>query len=291
MKSNIFTLAFAALSVALAVAPAHARASKCDPAYAVQVAEASATARASAQAAALTSLITEVKGQVGDKTGSTVKAKVDGRYAVAAAGGMAQNAYAETARSYFCFLKEAAAKDPAQLAIISKEEKAFRIQVVKYFDPGLWQLEQIEKRAEVGDALVEEAAQPPLLSAPFVTGAIPTFSFDTVKLYQITADATIADAASASVCGGIVKRSIKRVSPTVLANLQLVRATVVAWLSGDRAEAKLDMWEYTAGQMTNLLASSTSKEEFEIKPDTIACLEKVRDDSQKEAAAPTAPKA
>lgn len=232
-------------------------------------------------------MVNDARSQLGDK--SSVKAKIDARYAVAAAGGLAQNAYLDTAQSYFCSMRKAATNDAAKVAIIDRQEKLFRVQVLKYFDPGLWVIEATDKRSAVLDGFTDAAPQPPLVARGFVDAAIPTYNFDTVKLYEITGEATFANAASVSACAGIVRRSIKRISPSVLSNLQNLRGTVIDWMSGDQTNARLDMWTYTASQMGNLVATAGTKEEFDIKPETIVCMEKVRDESAAKTSAPPAP--
>lgn len=267
------------LTTGLAAQAASAQEACSPPRYAASLAEASASARASIRLAAIKGASDELRNQLG--ANSSVNGRISGRYSVWAAAELAEGAYGDTLRSYFCELKRAFAGNPARVAILDAQERSMRLELNSYYDIGLWEpgSEASARRTARREALLAAPASPALIPRADVIAAMPTFTFDQVRLRQINVDGGVTDpsgnaVASVGVCGGWVRRSIRKLEPSVLASLELMRETIIDWLSGKQADAKIDMWIFTSQYMGRQLSTANQVEPpITVTPAFLTCLD------------------
>ncbi len=265
------SITVASICLCLAV---EAKAEECPPMrYATQLAEASGQLRAKAQSKLLSSLASRLRAERGDKTG-TVKADIGGRYAVAAAGGLAQTAYSETITTYFCKLREEFVGSPAKVTSLKQEEIEMKLSLLKYFDIGRWQISAIEARDEMGED-IESADHPAsIFSVAEISSAMPDYTFDTLKIYEIFGGFSVGDTLGVEGCGGIVTRSVRQIHPSVLSDLEYMQYIISQWLASDKKSAQLELWNRVNAQMTAQLVRSQNEEELRINDSLISCVEK-----------------
>lgn len=242
------------------------------PRYATKLAEASGELRLEAQASLLRGLSNSLRSLLGEKE-TLANASIGGRYAIAAAGGLASSAYGETIDAYFCALDNKVGTDPAKKALLEKERRAMRATLLKFFDAGRWQPENTDARDEISDELVDETSPPASFTITEIQAAIPKYNFDTLKISQIFGSVKIGDLVGVSGCGGLAYRSIRRIDPSVLSDLQLVPVVITKWLAGDRASAKLDMWAFVSAQMGKQLTTAADFEKLKIDETLIHCVD------------------
>ncbi|SDC26129.1 hypothetical protein SAMN05444678_102118 [Sphingomonas sp. YR710] len=242
------------------------------PRYATQLAEAAGELRLEAQSTLLRGLANSLRSALGDDN-SVAKASIGGRYAIAAAGGLASSAYSETLDDYFCVLGEKLGADATKKALLNKERLAMRATLLKYFDAGRWQPENTEARDKITDALIAETSAPPLFNMAEIDAALPDYNFDTLKISEIFGGVKVGDLVGVGACGGLVYRSIRQIDPSVLADLQLVPVVISKWLAGDRASAKLDMWTFVSSQMSKQLTTASNIEKLTIDKPLISCID------------------
>lgn len=242
------------------------------PRYATQLAEAGGELRLEAQASLLRSLSNSLRSALGDK-GSLANASIGGRYAITAAGGLASSAYAETVDAYFCVLDEKLGKDAVKKALLEKERLAMRGTLLKYFDAGRWQPDNTEARDKITDDLVAENSPTPPFNLVEILATMPKYNFDTLKIMEIFGSFKVADLIGVGGCGGLAYRSIRRIDPSVLADLQMIQVVMTKWLAGDRASAKLDMWTFVSSQMGKQLTTAADTEKLTIDQPLISCID------------------
>ncbi|MCZ8194662.1 hypothetical protein [Brevundimonas sp.] len=261
------TLAAASIGTAAAAQEA------CEaPRYSSQLAEASLTAQADIRLAAIKALADRAGSQLGPNTTGNVR--LEGRYAVSAAAQLAQGAYDDTVVSYFCHLERRYANDPAKLNIVRQQQRALRAEIDEYFDFDTWQpgAEGRQERRRIRDRLQVGENGPALLPRSEVSAALPNYTFDLTRIGQLNAEGSIAQFASLGVCAGWVNSSIRRLNPNVLADLQLVRTTIIDWLSGEQADAKIDVWTFVSRNMNRQITRADQVETVSVTPQFMTCL-------------------
>ena len=243
---------------------------QCEIRYSSRLAEAALTARADIKARAIQSVADRLEAGLGERTSATVG--LDARYTIFAAGGMAQEAYSETVDGFLCEVARRYRDDPEKLEKIQSAYRDIVLTLDEYFDPGLWQLDQMAARSALRERLRTAAAEAPLFPAE-VASALPNPNFDLVKLREVTANVTIPQVVQGSICAGVVQRSIRRVEPGLLASLGRIRPMLAKWLSGDRASARLDLWLFASQQMTSQLTRAAAPaEQVATTPAMLACV-------------------
>jgi hypothetical protein len=263
LKSALSIVTFAAASFA-------ADASACEFRYATQLAEVSGEAKLQLAANALRDVTSQLESGLGDKTGSR-EVQLGAGYTISAAGGLAQGAYSETVDSFFQCLKEAYADDPAKLALLEERRKELIVTLDSYFDIGRWLPENVQRRDEKREELQSGKSRPAPFTLAEINSKLPRPNFDTVKAIQVFANLDL-PGVNLDACGGFVKRSIRKVDASVLSSLPLIRATVVNYLAGDDAGAKIDMWLFASQQMSRQMIQSRVEEKIRIEAATISCL-------------------
>lgn len=284
MSFRIYVVATAAIVSGWATPSAG---QECQLRYASQLAEAAATAQAEIKADALRSVAGQLEASLGDRTRATVA--LDARYSVTAAGGLAQEAYGETVDGFLCNLERSWTDQPEQVARLNRAHRDILLMLDEYFDPALWQIDALQLRTELRNRLRDAPAEPPLFPATAIA-TLPNPNFDEVRLRQISVSVEVPSVIEGKACAGMVRRSIRRVQPEVLASLSQIRPTLVKWLSGDRTSARLDLWRFASAQMSRQLTQSqTAVERLDVTPDFLACVQQARDAAVAEAAAAPKP--
>lgn len=264
---------FAAISAVLVATPSFAA---CQLRYATRLAEAALTAQATIRAEALRNVAAQLENGLGDRPSANVA--LAARYSMTAAGGLALEAYSETVEGFLCTLQERMADRPDQVERLRREYRAIVLTLDRFFDPGRWQLDAIAARDALRLELENAPVEAPRFAAAEIDAGLPNPNFDTVQLRQITVNVTIPSVIEGSICGGLVRRSVRRVEPQILASLGNIRPMLTKWLSGDRASARLDLWLFASAQMTRQLTrASVTPEQIPVTPEFLACVEQARD--------------
>ncbi len=274
------------LSGLLAAALATTAQAKCvKPSYAAELS--SAAIQAQAQAKALENLSQAVTKVLGDKPSATMVVKAN--FTVSAAGEVAQGAYATTADEIFCYLREAAATDPARLQEIETQQREFEALIDEYFDFELWQVGSGAQRKAIRDDLTTRKPRTAPLAGQetALLAAIPEFNFDRVKTVNFSVSAEVSSGLTAGVCTNLVQASIRQVNPSVLASLQRLRGTIVEWLARDDVRARSEVWKFASAQMN--YAASQSAASMTVNPAVAACVTKAAEIAAKEAEKVAAP--
>ena len=201
-------------------------------------------------------------------------------YAISAAGGLAQDAYSETVRSFFTCAREKLQADPVKVKALDNAEKDFILTLDRYFDIGRWQPENTEERDAIRDQLAEETAGIPHFSAAEIDKILPNPNFDTVKITTLLANASI-PGVNLEACGGFMTRSMRKIDPSILAKLGTIRATVLTFLTGDQSSAKLDLWIFAGSQMSRQMTASQVEERIPaVTPALVKCVQDQAKDLQ-----------
>lgn len=265
---NALRLGISAFVIGLASVASNA--SACEFRYATQLAEVSGEAKLQLAANALRDVTNQLESGLGDRTGSR-EVQLGAGYSISAASGLAQGAYTETVNSFFQCLNEAYAGDPVKLKLLEDRRKELILTLDSYFDLGRWLPENVQMRDDKRDELQNEQSRPAPFASAEIDGKLPSPNFDTVSTVQIFSTIDL-PGVNLDACGGFVKRSIRKVDPSVLSSLPLIRATIVNYLAGDDVGAKIDMWLFASEQMRRQMTQSRVEERVRVDPATISCL-------------------
>lgn len=254
------------------LAPAAAQAN-CEFRYASKWAEVAGTIEADLKAEALKAVSSGLQSTLGDKASAT--AKLDARYSIMGAGGMAEEAYSETVSDYLCKLRERWAGEPEKLAKLDEAGRQIDLVLSRYFDVGLYIGEgTYALRDGIRKELAEMKPSPPPFSAVEIDRLLPNPNFDLVKITNLTANADLPGVAGIETCLGFVRRSIRKVDGSVLSGLSMIRPMLIKWLGGDNVSARLDMWRFATNRMTAQVIAANRTEDVVVTPPFLACVKK-----------------
>jgi hypothetical protein len=251
--------------------------------YDTKLAEAAGDAKLGLAVRSAQNVVNQVESALG-ASNTPQKFSLKGSYSISAAGGLAESAYTETARAFFACAREKMAADPAKTKILDTAEKDLVLTLNSFFDVGRWQPENIDARDALRKQLADAPSIAPLFSTAEINKVLPSPAFDTVKIVSLMGDAKI-PGVDLGACGGLVFRSLKKVDPSILDALGTVRATVLAFLSGDQSGAKLDLWLFASTQMSKQIASSQTTEQVTATPALLTCVQSQAKAAQDAAAA------
>lgn len=242
----------------------------CSPIYSARLAEAAVVARARLKSETARNLANQLDSVLGDN--DNVTASLDARYSVVAAGGLMQSAYSSTIESYFCFLEKKWADDPNKLGEIEDARSEIDGALQDYFDASVWQIDAFERRRSIRREL-ENEANTHRFGIGEISSVLPKHNFDTVRLREITASANF-PGFEASICAGILKRSIRAVDPTMLSELQAVRGMIIDYLERSKKRGKIQIWKTVNSFMNDQLTLSQVRTEEPLTRDKVVCVQK-----------------
>ena len=126
-------------------------------------------------------------------------------------------------------------------------------------------------RDDMRDELQNQESRPAPFTMAEIDAKLPSPNFDTVSTVSVFGNLDL-PGINLDACGGFVRRSIRKVDPSVLSSLPLIRATVLNYLTGDDVGAEIDMWLFASEQMRRQMAQSSVEETVRVNAATISCL-------------------
>lgn len=252
-----------------------AYADDCTFRYSTQIANRAAKIDASVSAQALRAISSDLASAIGENKPS---AEIGYEYSISAAGGAAREAYSETiVNGYLCSLREKFKTDPAKLQAIDDAEIALTQALDDYYMYDVWMgSESGAKRDAIKAQIRNSSAATGPLSLADAEAGLPKKDFDTVTLRNRVLNVTVPGVTTVDGCYGVVESSIRKVEPSTLSSLGLIRPMLIKYMSGNQKLALNQIWMFVSGSMNQQMMTANQKTSVPATPETLACVNKAK---------------